>query len=121
MRFCRRLGLRLTRSILVAVASAAEYIAAAERRSASSRPFLNSDGRATAFFSLAVGPGRAVRFSNGALAQAVLYSDGYILVDRTGVGLLFINSEFRQQIQYDVRFDFELPGQLVDSDLQLHR
>lgn len=37
------------------------------------------------------------------------------------MSLLFVNTEFGQQIQYDVRLDFELPGQLIDSDLQLHR
>jgi len=37
------------------------------------------------------------------------------------MSLLLVNTEFGQQIQYNVRLDFELPGQLIDSDLQLHR
>jgi hypothetical protein len=54
-------------------------------------------------------------------AEPVLNRDCDILVDRAGVGLLFVDAELRQQIQYYVRFDFQLPCQLIDSDLQLHR
>jgi len=63
----------------------------------------------------------SVRIGDTAVGQPVLDRDRNIFIDRARVSLLFINTEFGQQIQYDVRLDFELPGQLIDSDLQLHR
>jgi len=85
------------------------------------RLFDGDGGVATLIFFLATSTRGAVRLGNSALAKTMLDRDRYILVDRAGVSLLFVNSEFGQQIQYYVRLDFELPGQLVDSDLQLHR
>ncbi len=42
---------------------------------------------------------------------------GHIVVDRAGVGHFFGNAEFRQLL-YDLsRLDFQLPRQLIDSDL----
>ena len=63
----------------------------------------------------------SVRIGDVAVGQPVLDRDRNIFIDRARVSLLFINTEFGQQIQYDVRLDFELPGQLINSDLQLHR
>jgi hypothetical protein len=43
--------------------------------------------------------------------------DGDVVIHRAGVGLLFCDSELRQQIEDLVRFDLELPRQFVNSDL----
>jgi hypothetical protein len=40
-----------------------------------------------------------------------------VVIDRAGVGLLFCDSELRQQLEDPVRLDLKLPCQLVDSDL----
>jgi len=39
-----------------------------------------------------------------------------IFVNRTGVGLLLGDSQFREHIQNHSGFDFEIPGQFVDAD-----
>jgi hypothetical protein len=54
-------------------------------------------------------------------AEPPLNSDCHVLVDRAGVGLLFLNAKLGQQLENLVRLDFQLPRQLVDPDLQLHR
>ncbi len=38
------------------------------------------------------------------------------LVDRTGVSLLFSDTEFGEHIENLVRWNLELPGQLVNAD-----
>jgi len=53
--------------------------------------------------------------------ELMLYRDCDILVNRTGMSLLFVYAELRQQIQYCIRLDFKLPRQFINSDLQLHR
>jgi hypothetical protein len=40
----------------------------------------------------------------------------HVVVERTGVGLLIGDAQFRQQLQNDVRLDFEFPSQLVDAN-----
>jgi hypothetical protein len=46
--------------------------------------------------------------------------DRHVLVDGTGVRLLFGDAQLREQLEYFVSFDFQLPRQLVDANL-LHR
>lgn len=52
--------------------------------------------------------------------EALLYLNGNIFVDRTGVSLLLLHSQVRQQFENLVWLDFEFPSQLIDSDF-LHR
>jgi len=59
--------------------------------------------------------------NSGCSSKPVLDGRRDILVDGAGVCLLLLNAEIRQQVQNYVRFDFQLPRQLIDSDLQLHR
>lgn len=54
-------------------------------------------------------------------AEPAFDCDGYVLIDRTGVGLFFLHAELGQQLEDLVRLNFQLPRQLVDPDLQLHR
>jgi hypothetical protein len=46
--------------------------------------------------------------------------DRRVFVDGAGVRLFFRDAEFREQVQYFVGLDFQLPRQLVNSDLS-HR
>jgi hypothetical protein len=39
------------------------------------------------------------------------------VVKRTRVGFLFCDADFRKVVNQDLGLDFELPGQLVNSDL----
>jgi hypothetical protein len=55
------------------------------------------------------------------VAEVPLDGDGDIFVDRAGVGLLFLNTEFGKQLENLVRLYFEFPSQLVNSNLQLHK
>jgi len=57
----------------------------------------------------------------GVTAEAVFDRQRNVLVDRARMGFLFLNSEVWQQVQDYIRFYFQLPRQLVNSDLQLHR
>lgn len=43
--------------------------------------------------------------------------DRYIFVNRAGVGFLLDNTQFREQLQNFVGLDFQLPSQLVNSNL----
>ena len=54
-------------------------------------------------------------------SKAALDCQGNILVDRAGVGLFFLNAKLGQQLEDLVGLDLQLTGQLVNSDLQLHR
>lgn len=45
---------------------------------------------------------------------------GMLNVDGAGVRLFFGDAEFREQVQYLVGLNFQLPRQLVNSDLS-HR
>jgi len=40
----------------------------------------------------------------------------HVVVERTGVRLLVGDAQFRQQLQNDVRLDFEFSSQLVDAN-----
>src|SRR5580704_17818331 len=40
----------------------------------------------------------------------------YVVVERAGMGFLVHDTQFRQQIENDVRFYFELASQLIDAD-----
>jgi hypothetical protein len=40
----------------------------------------------------------------------------HVVVERTGVRLLIGDAQFRQQLQNDVRLDFEFSSQLVDAN-----
>ncbi len=46
--------------------------------------------------------------------------DGHVFIDRAGVRLLFGDAQFREPVQDFVSLHFQLPRQLVDSNL-LHR
>ena len=59
--------------------------------------------------------GLAVFFPRWA-SQAFAQQLRDILVDRTGVGLLLRDAEFRQQVQNRARFYLELPRQFIDPD-----
>jgi hypothetical protein len=54
-------------------------------------------------------------------AEPALDGNSNVLIDRAGVGLLFLHAELGQQLENPVRLHFQLPRQLVDPDLQLHR
>jgi hypothetical protein len=43
-----------------------------------------------------------------------------VLIHRAGVRLFLMHTQNRQHVEYDARFDFKLPRQLVDPDF-LHR
>jgi hypothetical protein len=52
--------------------------------------------------------------------QAVPQFNCNVFVNRAGMRLLFLHTQFRQQIENDARFHFKLPRQLVDPNF-LHR
>ena len=54
------------------------------------------------------------------LYEPILDVDRHVFINRAGVGLLFLNTQLREQFKDLVWLDFELPGQFVDSDF-LHR
>ena len=54
------------------------------------------------------------------MAQQAAQLDRYVFIDGAGVRLLFGNAQFGQPVQDLVGLDFELPCQLVDSNL-FHR
>jgi len=56
----------------------------------------------------------------GLLTVEAPQPDRNVFVDRAGVRLLFRHAKFRQPVQNFVSLDFQLPCQLVDSNL-LHR
>jgi hypothetical protein len=58
---------------------------------------------------------RGLRLSGGAKMSPHLLR--FVLFDRTGVCLLLGHSDFDQDIQNRLALDFELPGQIVDSNL----
>jgi hypothetical protein len=62
----------------------------------------------------------AVTVHWGLLAVKAPQPDRDVFVDRAGVRLLLRNAKLWQAIQNFVRLDFQLPCQLVDSNL-LHR
>jgi hypothetical protein len=64
----------------------------------------------------------AVRpFGDGVRAgQSVSQRQRDIFVNRTGMRFFLLHAQFRQQVENDARFYFELPRQLVNSDF-LHR
>jgi hypothetical protein len=55
------------------------------------------------------------------VAEPPLDRERYVLIDGAGMSLFFLNAKLRQQLQYPVGLDFQLPSQLIDSDFQLHR
>jgi hypothetical protein len=44
-----------------------------------------------------------------------------IFVDRAGVGLLLRYAQFGKLVQDLMRFDFQLPSQLINANLLLHK
>jgi hypothetical protein len=70
------------------------------------------DGRAG---TVPLGGGRqgGVRFTTVIAAQLI----GFVFVDRTGVGDFFGNAEFVQLVDDLARLYFQLPRQLIDSNL----
>jgi hypothetical protein len=42
---------------------------------------------------------------------------GYVVVERTGVGLFFVEAQLRQNLQDYARLYFQLTRQLIDTDL----
>lgn len=52
--------------------------------------------------------------------ETPLQFNGNVFIDRAGVRLFLVHAHFGQQVEYDARFHFKFPRQLVDSDL-LHR
>jgi len=57
------------------------------------------------------------RFTKRAGRHAPPDLQRYVVVERTGMGLLIGDAQFWQQIQNDVRLDFELSSQLVNANL----
>jgi hypothetical protein len=55
--------------------------------------------------------------SSGAAAEKVAQFLRYIIIDRTRVSLLFSNAQLRKFVQQFVSFDFQLPGQHVNTNL----
>jgi hypothetical protein len=62
---------------------------------------------------------RSCRFGGFAAIMAAKL-DRRVFVHGAGVRLFFSDAEFREQVQYFVGLDFQLPRQLVNSDLS-HR
>jgi hypothetical protein len=54
---------------------------------------------------------------SGAAAEKVAQLLRYIIIDRTRVSLLFSNAQLRKFVQQFVSFDFQLPGQHVNTNL----
>jgi hypothetical protein len=54
------------------------------------------------------------------MSQQAAQLDRHVFIDGAGVRLLFGDAQFGQPVQDLVGLDFELPCQLVDSNL-LHR
>ncbi len=65
-------------------------------------------------------PRLVILVSFAAALQQPPQPDRDILVDRAGVGLLFRNAQLGQPVKDLVRFDFQLPGQLINANL-VHR
>lgn len=61
-----------------------------------------------------------IRTNESFLNEPLLDLNRNVFVDRTGVSLLLLHSQVRQQFENLVWLDFELPSQLIDSDF-LHR
>jgi len=70
------------------------------------------------FFRASMG---AARRSSGTLPIGTLKVGtnffGLVLFDRTGMGLLLGDANFGQRIEDRLAFDFQLPGQIIDSNL----
>jgi hypothetical protein len=65
------------------------------------------------------GAGQSLR-GRSRTGETPLKFNSDIFIDRAGVRLFLVHAHFGQQIEYDARFYFKFPRQLVDSDL-LHR
>jgi hypothetical protein len=66
----------------------------------------------------AAGPrllGRSLRLAGSAQVSADLH--GFVLFHRTGVRLLLSDADFRKCVENGFAFDFQLPGQIVNSNL----
>jgi hypothetical protein len=59
--------------------------------------------------------GRGLGFCRSAEMRANLL--GFVFLDRTRVRLLFSDSDFNQDVKNCLALDFQLPGQIVDSNL----
>jgi hypothetical protein len=59
--------------------------------------------------------GRGLSFGGGAEMSANLFC--FVLLDRTRVRLLLCDSDCDQDIKNRLALDFQLPGQIVDSNL----
>jgi hypothetical protein len=59
--------------------------------------------------------GRGLSFGGGAEMSANLFR--FVLLDRTRVRLLLCDSDCDQDIKNRLALDFQLPGQIVDSNL----
>jgi hypothetical protein len=59
------------------------------------------------------GSGRA--FGLGTEVGAHAY--GFVHSDGTGMGLLFRNTDYRQDVQNRLALDFQFPGQIINSNL----
>jgi hypothetical protein len=57
------------------------------------------------------------RFLRSQFAEMLPHEFSVAVVKRTRVGFLFRDTNFRKVVNQDLGLDFELPGQLVDSDL----
>jgi hypothetical protein len=83
---------------------------AGRRRGLNLMRMLSLDGRLAGFFSLC----RAFSRFTGGDASANLQSD--VVVKRAGMRLLLSDAQFWQHVQNHARFDFELAGQLIDTN-----
>jgi hypothetical protein len=59
--------------------------------------------------------GVRLRFARGAEVGAYLYC--FVLFQRTGMRLLLRHPDERQHVENGFAFDFQLPGEIVDSNL----
>ena len=59
--------------------------------------------------------GRGLGFGTGAEMSTHLLC--FVFLDRTRVRLLFSDSDFSQDVKNRLALDFQLPGQIVDSNL----
>jgi hypothetical protein len=58
---------------------------------------------------------RCLRFIGGAEMSAQLF--GFVLFQRTGMGLLLADPNLRECIENSLAFNFQFPGQIVNSNL----
>jgi hypothetical protein len=69
------------------------------------------------FIGVAPGARRAGGRRLGRRVEVSPYLFGLVVFQRTGMGLFLGHSDFREDIENSLAFDFQFPGQIVDSNL----